>query len=173
MNWDAVEAVASAAGATVTFAALVVTWGALRREARARRADVARLDRQRQQDEAAEAGLVMFGDPEGVLNSGQATLKLTNFGNRPVFDVRVRLVRDGRPIVLTDGRDSDIPRTVVLEPQKSRKITINAPYGEEPFVAGRVEFRDSSGRLWRRSNNGPPRRLDADGNELEAGGREP
>ncbi|MGK5685588.1 hypothetical protein [Actinoplanes sp. URMC 104] len=166
VSWDAVEAIATAAGATATLVALMVTWSALRRESRARREDVARLDRHRQEDEAAAAGLVIFGGAEGALNSGKATLKLTNFGSRPVFDVRVQLIRDGRPVELTDGRDTDVTRHVVLEPQESRPVTMNAPYGEEPFVAGRVEFRDVNGRLWRRTDNGPPRRLGADGKEL-------
>jgi hypothetical protein len=158
-DWNAAEAIAGSIAAFITTAALVITLITVRVEARRRREDVARIDAQLRDAEAAQAGLVIAGDATTVVGSATATLVVSNFSQRPVFDVHVRLLLDGEPVGLTDGRDDRAVVEPVLEPGEQRAVTLNAPYGDEPLVAARLEMRDSMGLRWLRDNNGRPERL--------------
>jgi hypothetical protein len=157
-DWNAVEAIASSAGALLTAVALVVTVVTLLFERRGRRADVNRLEAQREDAEAGQASLIV-GRVAATTGAGTAVVTLINFSRRPVFDVQVSLTLNGRPVVLADGRSTVVPVELILGPDERREITLNAPYGEETLVAARTELRDSMGLRWRRDNNGRPQRL--------------
>jgi hypothetical protein len=159
VNWNAVEAIGTSAGALVTTVAVVVTAVALIAERRARRADVERLDALREEGEAAQASLIVAGETTAEIGSGKATVTLSNFSQRPVFDVHLWLTLNGRPVELPDGRDTGAPVLAVVAPGERRTITMNAPFGHEPLVAARMELRDSMGFRWLRENNGRPQRL--------------
>jgi hypothetical protein len=158
VDWNAVEALASSAGALLTAVALAITVITLLFERRGRRSDINRLESQREDAEAGQASLVVADVAAGT-GSGTAAVTLINFSRRPVFDVRVSLVLNGRPVVLTDGRSTVVPIQTVLGPQERRELTLNAPFGEEPLVAARTELRDSMGLRWRRDHNGRPERI--------------
>jgi hypothetical protein len=91
--------------------------------------------------------------------SGTATVTLINFSQRPVFDVHVSLMLNGRPVVLTDGRSTVVPVQTIVGPGERHELILNAPFGEEPLTAARTELRDSMGLRWRRDHNGRPQRI--------------
>ena len=161
VDWNAVEALATSVGALLTAVALVVTVVTLLFERRGRRADVARLEAQREDAEAGQASLVIVS-VAGSTGSGTAEVTLINYSRRPVFDVHVSLMLNGRPLVLADGRSTVVPVQPVLGPDERRSLTLNAQFGEEPLVAARTELRDSMGLRWRRDHNGRPQRLVSD-----------
>jgi hypothetical protein len=158
VDWNAVEAIAASAGALLTAAALSITVVTLLFERRGRRADVNRLEAQREDAEAGQASLVV-AEVTADTGSGTAAVTLINFSRRPVFDVHVSLMLNGRPVVLTDGRSTVVPIQTILGPEERRELTLNAPFGEEPLVAARTELRDSMGLRWRRDHNGRPQRM--------------
>jgi hypothetical protein len=159
VDWNAVEAIGTSVGALVTACAVIVAAVALAAERRNRQADIDRLDALREDAEAAQAGLVVAGGTEAATGSGKATVTLSNYSQRPIFDVHLSLTLNGRPVTLTDGRANGAEVLAVLAPGEQLDVTMNAPYGEEPLVAARVELRDSMGLRWRRDNNGRPQRL--------------
>jgi len=158
VDWNAVEAIATSAGALLTAVAVMVTVVTLLFERRGRRADMNRLEAQREDAEAGQASLIV-GSVAATTGAGTAVVTLINYSRRPVFDVQVSLVLNGRPVVLGDGRSTVAPVELILGPDERRELTLNAPFGEEPLVAARTELRDSMGLRWRRDNNGRPQRL--------------
>jgi hypothetical protein len=158
VDWNAVEALATSAGALLTAVALVVTVVTLLVERRGRRADQNRIEAQREDAEAGQASLVV-ARVTAATGSGTATVTLINFSRRPVFDVHVWLVLNGRPVTLADDRTTVAPVQPILGPDERRELILNAPYGEESLVAARTELRDSMGLRWRRDHNGRPQRL--------------
>jgi hypothetical protein len=158
VDWNAVEALATSAGALLTAVAVVVTVTTLLFERRGRRSDVTRLESQREDAEAGQASLVV-AVVSATTGSGTAQVTLINYSQRPVFDVHVSLVLNGRPVTLDDGRSVVVPVQPILGPDEQRALTLNAPFGEEPLTAARTELRDSMGLRWRRDHNGRPQRL--------------
>jgi hypothetical protein len=155
VDWNAVEAIGTSVSALVTSLAVIVAATALAAERKARRADMARMDALREDAESAQASLVVAGDTIAETGSGKATMTLSNFSQRPVFDVHLSLMLNGRSVDLPDG----LPVLAVVAPGEQRTLTLNAPHGHEPLVAARLELRDSMGLRWRRENNGRPQRL--------------
>lgn len=159
VDWNAVEAIGTSAGALVTAGAVIVAAIAFSAERKARRADVARMDALREDVESAQASLVVAGDATADTGSGKTRVTLSNYSQRPVFDVHLSLVLNGRPVELPDGRVNGTPVLAVVGPGEQRTVTLNAPFGHEQLVAARLELRDSMGLRWRRENNGRPQRL--------------
>jgi len=155
VDWAAVSGVATAAGSLVSAGALVVAALTLVNEGRRWRAD-----RRSEEDDrhAAERGLAsfVFAITEEHDDS-TAVVVAANYGERPVFNVRVFSAGGAQ---LIDRSDDPALGDVIrrLNPHERVSFRFRTLPGEGDFSRPVIDFFDMDGRRWRRTGSGAPER---------------
>lgn len=156
VNWDAVGAVAEAAGSVVAGVSIGIAVLTLSRDRRRWAAEQARTATERRRAETALASTVSVQSLERV-EPGTARVQLHNAGERPIFDVRVSSRAGARRI---KGPDELDPTGALrrLRGDEEREYLFETLPGEEQSSRPAVEFTDNEGRRWVRVGLGTPER---------------
>jgi hypothetical protein len=155
VNWDAVSAIGGAAGSLVSAGSLVVAAVTLRHEGRRWRQERVDAAAERREMERGLACLVTATTARATTDT--ATVRVTNDGQQPVFQIRVTTAHGKLQSRSDSGALADTIRR--LDGGASVEMEYRTLPGEAEVTLPDIVFMDLFGRRWRRAGLGTPERV--------------